>query len=210
MSYRKEFQAAINRTTKWKLGGYAIDELDTPVDQSVLNELEATSHIPFTERAGKGMSVNFGMYHMLLTRFGIEGAVITMGNVSVNGEMRLPVTASHFKKMIKHQSGEENMSQYHLWTTLPGGIVLDHVILSSLHGEGLVEVNDAIPSERYICGPGDELPHGLEYHPSWWAWTFSWHPAPSTPRPWTISWAPVFRSSTIRFHAPRQIKGSLT
>ncbi|WP_319471432.1 hypothetical protein [uncultured Pseudodesulfovibrio sp.] len=165
MSYRKEFQAAVNRTAKWKLGGYAIDELDTPVDQSVLNELEATSHIPFAERAGKGMSVNFGMYHMLLTRFGIQGAVITMGNVSINGEMRLPVTASHFKKMIKHQSGEENMSQYHLWTTLPGGIVLDHVILSSLHGEGLVEVNDAIPTERYICGPGDELPHGLEYHP---------------------------------------------
>lgn len=165
MSYQKEFDAAVNRTEKWKLGGYAIDELKTPVDQAILNELEASSHIPFLERAGKGMSVNFGMYHMLLTKFSIPGAIITMGNISINGEMRLPITSSHFKKMIKHQSGEENMSQYHLWTTLPDGSILDHVIVSSLHNEGTVQINEMVPAERYICASGDDLPHGLQYHP---------------------------------------------
>ena len=165
MTYLEEFQAASSRTRKWKLGDYTLAETGVPLAQNLLNELEATSHIPFTDRAGKGMSVNFGMFHMLVKKFDIPDAIITMGNVSVNGEMRLPVTASHLKKIIKHQNGEENMGQYHLWTTLPGGVVLDHVILSSLHHDGMIAVDEMIPSERYISEQADDLPHGLKYHP---------------------------------------------
>lgn len=165
MSYLKEFQAAANRTRKWNLGDYSMPEVADPLDQAILTELEATSHIPFAERASKGMSVNFGMFHMLCTRFNIPGGVITMGNVSVDGDLRLPVTASHFKKMIKHQSGEEDMGMYHLWTTLPGGYVMDHVILSALHTDGTLQINEMIPAERYVFGEADNLPHNLTYHP---------------------------------------------
>ena len=165
MSYIEDFQAAASRTRKWKLGDYALTKSSTPLDQNLLNELETSSHIPFADRVGKGMSVNFGMFHMLLTKFNIPDAIITMGNVSINDEMRLPVTSSHLKKIIKHQSGEENMGQYHLWTTLPGGVILDHVILSSLHHDGVIKVDEMIPSERYISCQADDLPHGLKYHP---------------------------------------------
>jgi len=165
VSYTDEMHQAVIRTKKWNLGDYAIDETSPALDQTLLNELEATSHIPFADRAGKGMSVNFGMFHMLLKRFNVENAIITMGNVSVNGEMRLPVTASHLKKVIKHKSGEENMGQYHLWTTLPGGMILDHVILSSLHNDDVITVDEFIPSARFIHGQADALPYGLKYHP---------------------------------------------
>ena len=56
--------------------------------------------------------------------------------------------------MIASESGEDELGTYHLWTTLPGGVVLDHVILSSLAGDGIIEVNDAVPAERYLYGPG--------------------------------------------------------
>jgi hypothetical protein len=165
VTYNEDLQLAMSRTKKWRLGNYALNKTASPLDQNILNELEASSPIPFAERATKGMSVNFGMFHMLLKKFNVPSALITMGNVSINGEMRLPITSSHFKKMIKHKSGEENMSQYHLWTTLPGGMILDSVILSSLSHDGLIEVDDMIPSERYIYGQADDLPHHLQYVP---------------------------------------------
>lgn len=69
MTYIKELQLAINRTRKWKLGNYAIIENGVSIDQTILNALEESSHIPFAERAGNPMSVNFGMFHMLLKNF---------------------------------------------------------------------------------------------------------------------------------------------
>lgn len=165
MSYLKNFQAALSRTKKWGLGESTLIETALVLDQAVLNALESTCHIPFPERAGKAMSVNFGMFHMLAKKFRIPGATITIGNVSVDGEPRFPVTHPMLKTIIKEQTGEENMSQYHLWTTLPGGYVLDHVILSALHADALVEVNDMIPSERFIYGQADDLPFGLTYQP---------------------------------------------
>ncbi len=105
------------------------------------------------------------MFHMLTKKFLIPNAIITLGNVSVDGDMLLPVTVPDFKQMLAEESGEENLGSYHIWTTLPGGVILDHVILSSLHHDGLAHINEAIPAERYLYGPGDELPHGLTYHP---------------------------------------------
>jgi hypothetical protein len=165
MSYIKEFQAAVSRTAKWKLGRYAPPEAVAPLDQAVLNELEASSHIPFGDRAGKGMTVNFGMFHMLVKKFGVSDCMITMGSVSLNGTPLVDADQAHFKSMIAKQNGEDQIGTYHLWTTLPGGVILDHVILSSLSHAGLVEVNDLIPSERFICARADALPHGLTYHP---------------------------------------------
>ncbi|BDQ38918.1 hypothetical protein SYK_32780 [Pseudodesulfovibrio nedwellii] len=165
MSYLKEFKAAASRTKKLNLGEFAVAETPFPIDQTILNAVEETGHIPFTERAGKAMSVNFGMFHMLSKKFHIPGGIITMGNVSINNEMRLPVTPTHFKKMIKNKTGEEEMGSYHLWTTLPGGIILDHVMPSALHKDGIMTVNEAIPAERFLHGQADELPHGLTYHP---------------------------------------------
>nr|WP_287412955.1 hypothetical protein [Pseudodesulfovibrio sp.] len=165
MSYLKEFKAAASRTKKMNLGEFAVAETPFPIDQTILNAVEETGHIPFTERAGKAMSVNFGMFHMLSKKFHIPGGIITMGNVSINNEMRLPVTPTHFKKMIKNKTGEEKMGAYHLWTTLPGGIILDHVMPSALHKDGIMTVNEAIPAERFLHGQADELPHGLTYHP---------------------------------------------
>nr|WP_321256002.1 hypothetical protein [uncultured Pseudodesulfovibrio sp.] len=165
MSYLKEFKAAASRTKKLNLGEFAVAETPFPIDQTILNAVEETGHIPFAERAGKAMSVNFGMFHMLTKKFHIPGGVITMGNVSVNGEMRLPVTLIDFKKMIENKTGEEEMGVYHLWTTLPGGVILDHVMPSALHKDGIINVNEAIPAERFLHGQADELPHGLTYHP---------------------------------------------
>nr|WP_321514636.1 hypothetical protein [uncultured Pseudodesulfovibrio sp.] len=165
MSYLKEFKAAASRTKKMNLGEFTIAETPFPIDQTILNAVEETGHIPFAERAGKAMSVNFGMFHMLIKKFCIPGGILTMGNVSVNGEMRLPVTPTHFKKMVENKTGEEEMGSYHLWTTLPGGIIIDHVMPSALHGEGLIDVNEAVPAERFLYGQADELPYGLTYHP---------------------------------------------
>ncbi|WP_394699682.1 hypothetical protein [uncultured Pseudodesulfovibrio sp.] len=165
MSYLKEFKAAASRTKKMNLGEFTIAETPFPIDQTILNAVEETGHIPFAERAGKAMSVNFGMFHMLIKKFHIPGGIITLGNVSVNGEMRLPVTPTHFKKMVENKTGEEEMGSYHLWTTLPGGIIIDHVMPSALHGEGLIDVNEAVPAERFLYGQADELPYGLTYHP---------------------------------------------
>lgn len=165
MSYIKEFQDAVTRTKNWKLGNFTVEENPFAIDQTILNMLEGTCHIPFPERATKGMSVNFGMFHMLMTKLPIPGAVITLGNVSVNGKMRFPVTSPDFKRMVKDESGEENMDTYHLWTTLPGGMILDHVILSALHLDETIEVNPIIPTERYIYAHGDGLPHEIKYHP---------------------------------------------
>ena len=165
MSYLTEFQAAAKRTQQWKLGSHALAETPFAIDPTILNALEETGHIPFAQRAGQVLSVNFGMFHMLTKKFMIPNAVITMGNVSVNGEMRLPATVPDFRRMLDEESGEDNLGSYHIWTTLPGGVILDHAILSSLHADGLADVNDAVPAERYLYGHGDGLPHGLAYHP---------------------------------------------
>lgn len=165
MSYLKEFQAAAKRTDQWKLGEHSVPEAPFAIDQTILNALEETGHIPFPQRAGQVLSVNFGMFHMLTKKFMIPNAILTMGNVSVHGAMRLPATVDHFRKVLDSQTGEENLGSYHIWTTLPGGYILDHAILSSLHADNLADVNEAIPAERFLYGPGDELPHGLVYHP---------------------------------------------
>lgn len=165
MSYLKEFKSAANRTAKLGLGEFTLSEEPFAIDQTILNAVEETGHIPFAERAGKVLSVNFGMYHMLTKKFHIPGGIITMGNVSVNGEMRLPVTPSHFKKMVEQHTGEESLGEYHIWTTLPGGYILDHVMPSALHMDGVITVDDAIPAERFFYGQADELPHDLTYHP---------------------------------------------
>jgi len=166
MSYVEEFRAAVSRTARWGLGKYAQPEADGPIDLAILNELEASSHIPFGERAGKAMAVNFGMFHMLVKKYGMAGCVITLGSVSVGGRALVDAPAALFRAMVDDQSGEENLGAYHLWTTLPGGVILDHAILSTLHREGLAEINPVIPSERVVCAPGDALPHGLAYHPA--------------------------------------------
>jgi len=44
-------------------------------------------------------------------------------------------------------------------------MILDHAIISGLHADGVVEVDEMIPTERYLYGQADELPHGLTYHP---------------------------------------------
>ncbi|MCJ2165817.1 MULTISPECIES: hypothetical protein [unclassified Pseudodesulfovibrio] len=165
MSYLNEFKAAAGRTKKMDLGEFSVNETPFPIDQTILNTVEEAGHIPFAERAGKALSVNFGMFHMLTRKFHIPGAILTMGNVAVNGEMRMQATPNHFKKMVQNESGEEDMGLYHLWTTLPGGVILDHVLPSALHLAGIVEVNEAVPSERYIFGQADGLPHGITYHP---------------------------------------------
>lgn len=165
MSYLKEFKSAAIRTAKWGLDELAVNETPLPLDQAVLNAVEETGHIPFAQRAVQTLSVNFGMFHMLTKKFHIPGGIITMGNVAVNGKMRHPVTPAHFKKMIADQSGEDALGSYHIWTTLPGGVILDHVMPSSLHTDGLIKVNDAVPAERYLYGQADELPYGLTYHP---------------------------------------------
>ncbi|WP_272700466.1 hypothetical protein [Desulfovibrio sp. Fe33] len=165
MSYLKEFKNAVSRTRKLGLGEPAVNETAMPLDQAVLNAIEETGHIPFRQRAVQALSVNFGMFHMLTKKFHIPGGVLTMGNVSVDGEMRFPVTPAHFRKMVENESGEDALGTYHLWTTLPGGIILDHVLPSALSGDGLMEVNEAVPAERYLYGPADELGHGIEYHP---------------------------------------------
>jgi hypothetical protein len=165
MSYLKEFKAAAGRTKKMNLGEFKVNATSFPIDQTILNAVEETGHIPFSERAGKALSVNFGMFHMLARKFHIPGAILTVGNVAVNGEMRMQATPNHFKKMVQNESGEEDMGLYHLWTTLPGGVILDHVLPSALCREGIIEVNEAVPSERYLFGQADDLPHGITYHP---------------------------------------------
>lgn len=165
MPYLKEFKSAASRTAKWGLGEFTVNETALPIDQAVLNAVEETGHIPFAQRAVQTLSVNFGMFHMLTRKFHIPGGIMTMGNVAVNGEMRHPVTPAHFRKMIAKGSGEDELGTYHLWTTLPGGIILDHVMPSALHADKIITVNDAVPAERFLYGPADRLPHGLTYHP---------------------------------------------
>lgn len=165
MDYLEEFQAAANRTRKLGLDDISLSDDVVIIDQAVLNAVEATGHIPFALRAENAFNVNFGMFHMLAKKFHIPGATITLGNVAVDGHMRFPTTSSHFKKMTTEQTGEEHMGSYHLWTTLPGGYILDHAILSSLHRDNLVAVDDAVPAERFLYGQADSLPHNLTYHP---------------------------------------------
>jgi hypothetical protein len=165
MTYLKEFKGAVSRTRKLGLGDVAVNETAVVLDRAVLNAIEETGHIPFRQRAVQGLNVNFGMFHMLAKKFHIPGGVLTMGNVAVGGEMRFPVTPAHFRKMVENESGEDALGTYHLWTTLPGGVILDHVLPSILAGEGIIGVNEAVPAERYLYGPADELPHGITYHP---------------------------------------------
>ncbi|MBG0791594.1 MAG: hypothetical protein H0S80_13975 [Desulfovibrionaceae bacterium] len=165
MSYLKEFKSAASRTKKWNLGESSIGEEPFPIDQAVLNAVEATGHIPFAQRAVQSLSVNFGMFHMLTKKFHIPCAVMTLGNVAVNGEMRFKASPARFKNMIANGSGEDELGSYHLWTSLPGGVILDHVMPSALHGDGVIQVDDAVPAERFLYGPADALPFGLTYHP---------------------------------------------
>ncbi|MGE4423470.1 MAG: hypothetical protein AB7D39_14335 [Pseudodesulfovibrio sp.] len=165
MTYLKEFKGAVSRTKKLGLGDVAVNETAVVLDRTVLNAIEETGHIPFRQRAVQALNVNFGMYHMLAKKFHIPGGVLTMGNVAVDGEMRFPVTPAHFRKMVENESGEDALGTYHLWTTLPGGVILDHVLPSFLAGEGLIEVDEAVPAERFLYGPADEMPHGITYHP---------------------------------------------
>tara|TARA_Y100001954_G_C15827095_1_gene612800 strand:- start:7284 stop:7940 length:657 start_codon:yes stop_codon:yes gene_type:complete len=165
MSYLQDFKAACSRTRKMDLGDFALSEEHMAIDQTILNAVEETGHIPFAQRAENAFNVNFGMFHMLAKKFHIPGATMTIGNVAVNGEMRLPVQHGDFRKMVADQTGEDNLGRYHIWTTLPGGWILDHAVLSGLHGDGIVTVNDMIPAERFIYGDADALPHGLTYHP---------------------------------------------
>jgi hypothetical protein len=165
MTYLKEFKAAASRTKKLGLGDVAANETAVVLDQAVLNAIEETGHIPFRQRAVQALNVNFGMFHMLAKKFHIPGGVLTMGNVAVDGEMRFPATPAHFRKMVENESGEDALGTYHLWTTLPGGIILDHVLPSFLAGEGVIEVDEAVPAERFLYGPADDMPHGITYHP---------------------------------------------
>lgn len=165
MSYLKEFKAAASRTKKLDLGDFSLSEEHMAVDQTILNAIEETGHIPFPNRAENGFNVNFGMFHMAAKKFHLPGATLTLGNVAVDGTMRFPATPNHFKKMVADQTGEENMGQYHIWTTLPGGYILDHAIMSGLAGDGIVEVDQMIPTERFLYGQADSLPHKLTYHP---------------------------------------------
>ncbi|MEZ7196945.1 hypothetical protein [Pseudodesulfovibrio karagichevae] len=165
MTYLKEFKGAVSRTKKLGLGDVAVNETAVVLDRAVLNAIEETGHIPFKQRAVQALNVNFGMYHMLAKKFHIPGGVLTMGNVAVDGEMRFPVTPAHFRKMVENESGEDALGTYHLWTTLPGGVILDHVLPSFLAGEGLIEVDEAMPAERFLYGPADEMPYGITYHP---------------------------------------------
>jgi hypothetical protein len=165
MTYLKEFKGAASRTKKLGLGEVAVNETAVVLDQAVLNTIEETGHIPFRQRSVQGLNVSFGMYHMLAKKFHIPGGVLTMGNVAVDGEMRYPVTPAHFRKMVENESGEDALGTYHLWTTLPGGIILDHVLPSALAADGIIEVDEAVPAERFLYGQADELPHGITYHP---------------------------------------------
>jgi hypothetical protein len=165
MAYLKEFKAAAARTRKLNLGDVTLGETAVALDQAVLNAIEETGHIPFRQRAVQGLNVNFGMFHMLAKKFHIPGGVLTMGNVAVDGEMRFPVTPAHFRKMVENETGEDALGTYHLWTTLPGGVVLDHVLPSILAGDGIVEVGESVPAERFLYGQADTLPHGITYHP---------------------------------------------
>lgn len=165
MSYLNEFQAATVRAKNMELGEFSMPETGMQLDSAVLNAVEETGHIPFPARAENAFNVNFGMFHMLAKKFHIPGATITMGNVAVNGEMRLSATVADFKAMVADKTGEQNMGAYHIWTTMPGGYVIDHAILSGLYADGIVQVDDAIPAERYLYGQADELPHGITYHP---------------------------------------------
>jgi len=165
MHYLKEFQAALSRTRKWDIGDLSLPETAVAIDQSILNAIEETGHIPFALRSAQILSVSFGMYHMLTKKFLIPGAVITMGNVSVDGRNLFPATIDDFKRMVDRQDGEDALGSYHIWTTLPGGVILDHAVLSILHGENIIQVDDTLPANRYLYAPGDDLPHGLTYHP---------------------------------------------
>lgn len=165
MAYMKEFKAAAAWSRKLGLSEIAVGETATVLDQAVLNALEETGHIPFKQRSVQALSVNFGMFHMLTKKFHIPGGVMTLGNVAVDGEMRFPAAPGSFKRMIERESGEDELGSYHLWTTLPGGYILDHVLPSSLAADGLIEVDEAVPSERYLYGRADELPHRITYHP---------------------------------------------
>ncbi len=165
MSYFEEYQAACTASSQLGLGSYSPHKQGMPILAAVLDAVEATGHIPFPQRAENAFNVNFGMFHMLTKKFHIPGATITLGNVAIHGEMRFSATPDDFTKMVAEQTGEENMGRYHLWTTLPGGNVIDHAILSGLHSDGLIAVDEAVPSERYLYGPADDLPHGLSYHP---------------------------------------------
>ncbi|CCH48293.1 hypothetical protein [Pseudodesulfovibrio piezophilus] len=165
MSYLKEFRAAASRTRKLGLDDIAMHETPMALDPSLLNALEATGHIPFAQRAKNAFNVNFGMFHMVAKKFHIPGAIMTLGNVKVHGEKRFQATSTSFKEIIREQSGEENMGHYHLWTTLPGGYILDHAILPGLQADGIITVDDMLPAERYLYDHADELPHGLTYHP---------------------------------------------
>ncbi|QGY38739.1 hypothetical protein GM415_00810 [Pseudodesulfovibrio cashew] len=165
MSYLKEFQAAASRTRKLGLDDVSLGRDGLVLDGAVLDAVETTGHIPFAQRADNGFNVNFGMFHMLAKKFHIPGATMTIGNVAVHGKMRFPATPAHFRKMVENQTGEENMGNYHLWTTLPGGYILDHAILSSLHKDGLAVIDETVPAQRFLYGLGDELEHGLTYHP---------------------------------------------
>lgn len=165
MSYEKEFKAAVSRTAQWKLENVRMAESGTGLTVEQRNELEAANHIPFEERVGKCMSVNFGDFHYILKSFGIKDAILTIGNVSQYGEMRYPITAGHLKKVLKHKSGEENSDRYHIWTTLPDGSIIDSVMLAALYLEANADINPAIPAERALYGSPENLPFGLKYHP---------------------------------------------
>ena len=165
MSYLKEFQSAASRTKRLGLGDVSLSETAVAIDQTILNLLEESCPTPFAGRAGAVLNVNFGMFHMLSKKLHIPGAVLTFGNVAAGGVDRYPADAPLFRRMVEEESGEENLGRYHVWTTLPGGVIIDHAVMSSLAHDGLVEVDDAVPSERFVYGPADALEFELSYRP---------------------------------------------
>ena len=165
MPYLDEFQLAVARTAQLGLGEVALPETTCAIDQSILNLLEESCPTPFAARAGNALNVNFGMFHMLSKKFHIPGAVLTFGALAVDGERRHAADAALVRRMVEKETGEDDMPGCHVWTTLPGGVIIDHAALSSLANDGLAQIDDAVPAERFVYGPADELPFGLSCHP---------------------------------------------
>lgn len=138
MSYSDRFQKALERTASFGLpapdvaGWEALKTSTTDLKQHVLAILALTGSTPF-DMIGRCVNASI-LVHDLLRSRAIAEPLITIGNVSVDGQSQFKITEESLRKELQrgfNPDVPDEMLNVHVWLTFPDMTRLDTTIKSS-------------------------------------------------------------------------------
>lgn len=150
-----------------------IGEADRPSPSSVT---QYSRDLPFSPRARDAACA--GVHLFALSRFYADGVpippVVTVGNVSVDGEPRYVVTRQGLRHLLRTGPEAKDIINVHMWLTFADFTILDLTLLSGLELESGEEPTTEREDGLAILGQPQELKPRLTYSPMLVGEEFAW------------------------------------